>query len=112
MVLDRIATAEKDNDLLFQVALEKAEEEEESLVAVAYHIPLLEHINGRCCFALIDVDVQRSGTKRHARQVGDFGGLRSGEEHGLAVLYSEGQTGVCASWMETWREATRLMGAA
>jgi hypothetical protein len=89
VVLYRIATAEKDDDLFLEVALEKAKQEEEPLVALAHDIALLEHVDGTGRFLLVDVDVQRAGTERDARQVGDFGGLRGGKQHRLAVRSRE-----------------------
>ena len=85
MVLDRIATTKEDNDLLFQVPLQKRKQQQEALVALAHHIALFQHVYGRRGFLLIDVDVQRTGSQRNTSEVGDFGGLRGGEEHGLAV---------------------------
>jgi N-acetylglutamate synthase/N-acetylornithine aminotransferase len=86
MVLHRVATTEEHDDLLLEVLLEECKEEHEPLIRVADDITLLEHVDGGGLLLVIDVDVEGSRTERDAGEVGDFGGLRGGEEHGLAVL--------------------------
>jgi hypothetical protein len=86
MVFHRVATTEEHNDLLLKVLLEEREEEHEALIRVANDVALLEHVDGGSLLLVVDVDVEGSGTERDSGEVGDFGGLRGGEEHGLAVL--------------------------
>jgi hypothetical protein len=97
VVLHALATAEEDNDLLLEVFPEEAEQEQEPLVRIADDVTLFEVV-GRRRFALgVDVNVQRSGTKRHAGEVGDLGRLSRREEHRLPVL--------CES---RWRQSVSL----
>lgn len=86
VILDRVAAREKDNDLLFDVFAEEREKEHESLVRVADDIALLEHVDGRGLFRRVDIDVERPRAEGYACQVCDFGRLRSGKEHRLAVF--------------------------
>lgn len=86
MVLNTLATREEDDDLLLEVLAEESEEEEESFVGIANYVTLFEVVGGRSVAVRVDVDVERSRSKRHASEIGDFGGLGSGEKHGLSVL--------------------------
>lgn len=86
MVLDRVAAAEKHNNLLLEVPFEEGEEEQEPLVLVANDVALLERLDGAVRLLLVDVDVEGPRPERDARQVLDLGGLRRREEGRLPVL--------------------------
>ena len=86
VVLHALATAEEDNDLLLQVFPEEAEQEQEPLVRIADDVTLLEIVGRRRLALRVNVDVQRSGTERHAGEVGNLGRLSRREEHRLPVL--------------------------
>lgn len=89
VVLHRVTTAEKDDDLLLQVALQEREQQQEPLIRVAEHVPLLQVRNGAVLLLLVDVHVQRPRAQRDARQVLDLCRLRRGEEHRLAVVFGQ-----------------------
>ncbi|KAJ6438178.1 LOW QUALITY PROTEIN: acetyltransferase [Purpureocillium lavendulum] len=83
VVLDRVAAAEEDDDLLLLGlhALQEREEEDEPFVGLAQHVALLEALDGAVLLLLVHVDT-RGARLAHT----DFGRLRGGEEHRLAVV--------------------------
>ena len=87
MILDRIATRKEHHDLLLHVFLQKREQQQEPPVARTHDVALRERRDGGGRFLVVDVDVERTWAERYAREVGHFGGLCSGEEHGLAVFW-------------------------
>ncbi|TKW56812.1 hypothetical protein CTA1_6381 [Colletotrichum tanaceti] len=89
VVLDRVATAEEDNDLLLEVALEEREEQQEALVGVADDVPLLQVLDSAVQLLLVDVDVQRARPQRDAGEILDLCRLRGREEHRLAVVLGQ-----------------------
>lgn len=86
VVFHWITARKEDNDLLFQILLQKCKQQHKPLVGITNDIALFEHIDRGCFLGGIDVDVQRSGAERDSGKIGDFGGLRSGEQHSLSVL--------------------------
>lgn len=86
VVLDRVAAREEDDDLLLDVLSQECEEQHESLIRVAHHVALFEHVDGRGFFGRVDIDVERAGAERYTCQIGHFGRLRSGEKHRLSVI--------------------------
>lgn len=64
VVLDRSATAEEDDDLLFLLlhSPEEREQEDKSLVGITQHIALLEAVDSAALGFLVDIDIQRAGS--------------------------------------------------
>ena len=87
MILDTITARKEDHNLLLHMFLQKREQQQEPSVAWAYDVSLRECRHGGGFFFVVDVDVEGAGAEGDACEVGDFGGLGGGEEHGLAVFW-------------------------
>ena len=71
VVLDRVATAEEDNNLLL-LGLhpsQKRKEQDESLVGVAEHIALFKAIHRAELLLFVDIDIKRSGSQRYPGEI-------------------------------------------
>lgn len=86
MILDRITAREKHDDLLLHMFLQKRKKQQKPPVARTHDVSLGKRRDRRCGLFVVDVDVEGTGAQGHACEVGDFGGLGCGEEHGLPVF--------------------------
>lgn len=62
MILDAVAAAHENNDLLARVPFQESEEQQKSPIALADDVALLEMRDGGCGQICVHVDVQRSGS--------------------------------------------------
>lgn len=69
VVLDAVAAAEEDHDLLVQVLLQKREQQQQPLVSRGHHVALLQTLTRRHGTAVVDADVQRLVLEAQASQV-------------------------------------------
>jgi hypothetical protein len=91
MIVHALTAREEHNDLLPHVLLQEREEQQEPPVGLADDVALLERGDGGGGFGGVDVNVERARAEGDSGEVGDFGSLGGGEEHGLAVLCMVGK---------------------
>ena len=86
---DAVAATKEHDDLFIAVALEEGEQQQEALVGLAQHIPLLQALDRAVLLPVVHVDVQRARAQRDARQVLDLGRLRRREQHRLPLVLGQ-----------------------